>query len=93
VRHLIGVVNVYNSIALTPQAGAAVAQVKEKVEAALIRQANSDAKAIHIDTKGGTVTLSGKATSWQSIVDATNAAWAAPGVTDVVDKLQMSMTF
>jgi osmotically-inducible protein OsmY len=91
IRFLAGVVAVYNYIALKPQTSAA--QVKEKVEAALQRQATADAKSIHIETSGGKVTLTGKASSWQAAEDAANAAWAAPGVTEVVDRVSKSMTF
>jgi osmotically-inducible protein OsmY len=66
--------------------------VKEKVEAALQRQATADAKSIHIETAGGKVTLTGRASSWQAAEDAANAAWAAPGVTEVVDRVTKSMT-
>jgi osmotically-inducible protein OsmY len=90
VRYLAGVVNVNNSIAIAPEVTATA--VKEQVEAALQRQAKADAKSIHVDTAGGTVTLSGHASSWQSIEDAANAAWAAPGVTNVVDQVKMQMT-
>jgi len=88
IRYLKGVVSVFNSITLTPRAS--TAQVKEKVQAALHRQATVDARSIHIDTSGGKVTLTGHASSWQSIKDAANAAWAAPGVVEVVDHLKMS---
>jgi len=91
VRYLTGVIAVYNSIVLKPNQ-ASVTQVKESVLAALQRQATSDAKSIHIETSGGKVTLTGHASSWQSIEDAANAAWAAPGVTQVVDQVTMSMT-
>jgi osmotically-inducible protein OsmY len=37
------------------------------------------------------VTLTGYAESWQAIDDAADAAWAAPGVTEVVDRVRMSM--
>jgi VCBS repeat-containing protein len=91
IRYLTGVVSVHNSITLKPQAS--TAQVKENVQAALQRQATVDAKSIHVETSGGVVTLTGHASSWQSIEDAAHAAWAAPGVTEVVDHVKMAMTF
>ena len=90
VRYLTGVVSIYNAITMKPEVTAA--QVKEKVVAALQRQATTDAKSIEVNASGGRVTLTGHASSWQSIADAANAAWAAPGVTEVVDHLKMSMT-
>jgi hypothetical protein len=33
------------------------------------------------------------ASSWQTIEDAAHAAWAAPGVTEVIDQVKMQMTF
>ena len=91
VRYLTGVVSVSNSITLK-KTEASAAQVKEKVEAALQRQATTDANSIHVDTNGSQVTLTGHASSWQSVVDASNAAWAARGVSQVVDKLKIQMT-
>jgi osmotically-inducible protein OsmY len=90
-RYLTGVVSVNNAVTLKPQVSPA--QVKEKVAAALQRQATADAKSITVDALGGKVTLSGQASSWQSIEDAANAAWAAPGVTDVVDQVRVASTF
>ena len=91
VRYLAGVVGVSNSITLKPETSAA--QVKEKIEKALQRQATKDTNSIHIATAGSTVTLTGHASSWQSIEDAANAAWGAPGVTEVVDNVKMQMSF
>ncbi len=91
VRYLTGVVAVYNSITLKPEASAS--QVKEKIQSALQRQATKDTNSIHIDTSGSKVTLTGHASSWQSIEDAAHAAWAAPGVTEVVDRMKMQMTY
>jgi osmotically-inducible protein OsmY len=90
VRNLTGVVAVHNSI--TIKQPASTAQVKDKIESALQRQATTDTNSIHIDASGGKVTLTGHASSWQSIEDAASAAWAAPGVTEVVDQVKMQMT-
>ena len=90
VRYLTGVVAINNSITLKTQTSAM--QVKENVHAALQRQATADAKSIHIETVGGKVTLTGHASSWQSVHDAAGAAWAAPGVTEVVDRMQVSIS-
>jgi len=87
VRHLAGVTGVNNLITIRPHADAA--QVKEKVQAALQRQAVEDVKSIHVSASGATVTLSGDASSWKTADDAVAAAWAAPGVNDVVDKLRV----
>jgi len=89
VHHLTGVVGVFNSIAIRPQASPS--RVKEQVEAALERRALAGVKSIRVDVAGGKVTLTGHAESWQAIEDAANAAWAAPGVTEVVDQVKMSM--
>lgn len=91
VRYLSGVTTVADCITLR-QPEVSEAQVKEKVLAALHRQATTDANSINVDTSGGKVTLTGHASSWQSIEDAANAAWAAPGVTQVIDLVEMSMT-
>ena len=90
IRYLSGITSIHNSVTLKPSVS--VSQVKEKVEAALQRQAKADAKSIHVETSGGKVTLTGHASSWQSIEDAASAAWAAPGVTNVIDQVKMSMS-
>lgn len=85
VRNLSGVREVVNAITLKPVAAAK--EVRHKIEAALQRQAATDAKAIKVETHGGCVTLSGHTTTWQARMDAEDAAWAAPGVTEVVDRV------
>ena len=91
-RHVRGVVLVHDLIRLAPAASVAPAKVKESIEAALQRQAIADARSIRVETTGGKVTLSGKASSWQAIEGAASAAWAAPGVTEVVDQVKHSMS-
>jgi osmotically-inducible protein OsmY len=90
VRHTAGVVAVKNATTLAPKTSAE--DVKEHIQKALYRQAAADSKSIEIDASRGKVTLSGHASSWQSIEDAANAAWAAPGVTEVVDHVRLQMT-
>jgi len=89
-QHTIGVTGVENRIVL--ERPAVVSQVKEQVEGALRRQASTDAASIKVDALGSKVTLTGHASSWQAVEDATSAAWAAPGVTDVVVQVQVIMT-
>ena len=90
IRNLAGVLAVRNYVTLKPASSAA--EVKEKVQAALQRQATADTKSIHVETAGGKVTLTGHASSWHSIEDAANAAWGAPGVTDVANEMTVSST-
>jgi VCBS repeat-containing protein len=88
VRYLTGVLEVHNSITLkAPDATAE--KVKEKVQAALKRQATTDANSIKVETSGGKVTLTGHTSSWRSIEDASAAAWAAPGVTEVIQRISI----
>jgi VCBS repeat-containing protein len=85
VRYLEGVVSVNNDITIKPSVS--TAKVEEKVRAALQRQATTDASSIQVATSGGTVTLSGRASTRHAAEDAAAAAWAAPGVTNVVDNV------
>ena len=88
VRYLMGVVGVTNTVVI--EHDVSIEQVKEKVQAALLRQATADAASISVGTSGGTVTLTGEAGSFHAIEDAAAAAWAAPGVTQVIDQVAMT---
>lgn len=89
-QHTVGVTGVSNCIVL--EGSAVASQVKAEVEAALLRQASADAASIQVSESGGKVTLTGQASSWQAIEDATGAAWSAAGVTEVVAEVHMNMT-
>jgi osmotically-inducible protein OsmY len=85
VRNLRGVRGVTNDIVVRPKVVAG--DVKEKIEAALKRNADVDSKRIQVQTTDSEVTLTGTVRSWIEREDAVNAAWSAPGVTKVVDRI------
>lgn len=61
--------------------------VEDAIRKALERDAKVDAKGVSVATSNGTVTLSGSVASWAEHDSAVAATWAAPGVTDVRDRL------
>jgi osmotically-inducible protein OsmY len=88
VRYLGGVKGISNLIEVKPKASPV--EVKAKIEAALKRNAELDAKLITVETADGKVTLRGNVRSWAERADAEHAAWAAPGVKEVDDRLIVS---
>jgi osmotically-inducible protein OsmY len=81
-----GVVDVDNQIALTspqPEAG----DVKQSIERAFQRNAKLDAEGLSVKMYGNTVLLSGAVSSWDERDAAVAAAWAAPGVGAVEDRI------
>ena len=85
VQGLTGMKHLSNRITVTPRVSPA--NVKEKVEAAFKRSAELEARNLRVATDGGTVTLSGDVHSWTEWEEAENAAWAAPGVVGVDNRL------
>jgi hyperosmotically inducible protein len=84
VHKLSGVVAVSNRINLTPRASQA--NIKTKIEAALKRHAELEAKAIRVFVKNDDhVVLEGKVDSWDERRAAEDAAWSAGGVMSVED--------
>lgn len=80
-----GVVGVSNNLAINNHAN--VSDVRKRIEEAFKRQADLDAKSVTITAAGHKVTLSGKVKAWHERKLAEQAAWAAPGVTQVVDHI------
>lgn len=90
VSHLIGVKGVINEIEIKPSRAAITSEVKTGIEAALKRSAEVEARRIHVEVQGSTVVLTGTVSNWPERSAAERAAWAAPGVSKVENKLLVS---
>ena len=88
VRRIKGVKGVSNTIVLKPRAEPT--EVKRKIQEALGRSAEVDANRIEVEARGGEVILKGTVRSWIEREEAERAAWAAPGVTKVEDRILVS---
>jgi osmotically-inducible protein OsmY len=87
VRPLTGVLGVTNSMSVKPLV--IPADIKSRIQGALERQADREARNIEVVVSGGTVTLKGQVHSWAERTAAQGAAWSAPGVTGVVNHLRV----
>lgn len=91
VRYLAGVKSASNQIVVEPPV--AMSEVKEKIEAALRRSAELEARRITVETSGSMVILHGAVTTWAEREEAEAAAWRAAGVTKVENYLQILPEF
>jgi osmotically-inducible protein OsmY len=86
IRKLSGVCGVTNKIVVQPRIDPA--DIKHKIEAALERHTELEAKAIRVSLKSGnTVVLEWKVDNWDERRAVEHAAWSAPGVAYVEDRL------
>ncbi|MBA8903151.1 BON domain-containing protein [Phyllobacterium sp. P30BS-XVII] len=89
VRGLAGVYDVLNYIEVKPHLSAF--DVKRRIEDSLRRIAQVDAASINVDVNdAGMVTLRGKVGAWFARIAAERAAWSAPGVKIVDDKITVA---
>jgi osmotically-inducible protein OsmY len=87
VRRLPGVTGITNAIVVRPCIEAT--DIKDRIEAALRRTAEIEARRIRVEVAGGRVRLEGSVDAWYKRGVAERAAWAAPGVTSVEDRLSV----
>jgi osmotically-inducible protein OsmY len=88
IAHLLGVRGVTNAVTLKPHARPA--DVKAKIESAFKRSAEIDAARVKVEARDGEIVLSGSVKSFAERQEAERAAWAAPGVMHVDDRLMVS---
>ena len=89
VSDLAGVTGVTNQIEIKPRASAF--DVKKRIEDALKRNAELEAKAIRVDVlDAGKVRLEGRVHAWSERSAAERAAWSAPGVPIVEDRITIA---
>jgi osmotically-inducible protein OsmY len=88
VRRIKGVKGITNDIKIKPRVEPS--DIKQKIMDAFRRSAEVDANQITVETRGGEVILKGKVRSWTERDEAERAAWRAPGVTKVEDRIVVS---
>jgi osmotically-inducible protein OsmY len=89
VRRIKGVKGVSNLIHIKPRV--APSEIKRKIEEALKRRAELEANEITVEANGSEVILRGKVRTWAERKEAERAAWQAPGVTKVDNRLTVGL--
>jgi osmotically-inducible protein OsmY len=79
---------VTNLIAISPKVSPT--DVMKRIEDAIKRSAELDAKRVFVEAEGSKVTLRGTVRSWAERDEAERAAWAVSGVSDVEDRITVS---
>jgi osmotically-inducible protein OsmY len=91
VRHIPGVVGVFNHIEVTPRAGAR--DIRRRIVQALHRSADVNARQVEVNVEDDVATLTGTVGSWLQREAAERAAGSAPGITRVDNHITIVPTF
>jgi osmotically-inducible protein OsmY len=87
VRNVAGVRGVINHLKVKPRVSAG--EVSTKIEEALLRLAELDARRITVSATDSKVHLYGSVRSWFEREEAERAAWSSPGVAEVIDHISI----
>jgi osmotically-inducible protein OsmY len=88
-RRITGVRGVTDLIRVQPSTPSPT-DIKQRIEAALLRDAETDAQRIQVEVSGSTVTLRGTVRSYAEKQEAARVAWSAPGVKAVENHIQVA---
>jgi osmotically-inducible protein OsmY len=90
-RRITGVRGVSNLIDVRPRQRPSPDEMKKKIEDALVRSAETDAKRIQVEVRGSKVILTGTVRAWAEKQEAERVAWSAPGVASVENRIIVSL--
>jgi osmotically-inducible protein OsmY len=88
INALRGIKGISNQILVKPAINRTL--VKDEIKRALERSADVKASKVDVATAGHKVILKGTAGSWYEKNIIASAAWASPGVTEVVDEIEIA---
>jgi osmotically-inducible protein OsmY len=89
VRRLMGVKGVSNLITVRPRA--TPGDLRKKIEDAIVRSAKLDAERITVDIDRSKAILKGTVRSWAEREEAERAAWSAPGILSVDNRITIAV--